>query len=185
MTLHDQKISGIKLKKECNFEQSPLFSNSPHYLSDGKEHAPIAGLSRLFGNYDKTIKLVRVTRDGNRLLARFYDAVGKEVINGKPPPEREYGADRERFIINKWSSCKPGEAAVGCTWSHIELSCTQDNDLAVKEINGGAGMIALVVPIVTSSSFLGLYKRAPDIRSDYAPQPITPGGTPKVVPPEL
>jgi len=179
MTLHDKTISEIRLKKECNFEQGALFYNSPYYLSDGKEHAPIARLSRLFDNYDKSIEQVRVTRDGSHLLASYYDAVGKEVINSKLPPEIDYKSDGKRFIINDWSSCKPGEAGVGCTWSHIELSCTQDNTLAVKEINGGVAMIALVVPIVTSSSFLGLYRRAPGTRSDHAPQPIAPGDAPQ------
>lgn len=169
MTIHDKKISEIKQEKDCDFAQGALFYNSPYYLSDGKEHSPIASLSRLFGNYDKSIERVRVTRVGSHLSASFYDAVGEEVINKKLPLEKEYKSDGNRFIVNEWSSCKPGEAGVGCVWSHIELSCTQDNHLAVKEINGGAGVLALVVPIVTSSSFLGLYKRAADTRGHYAP----------------
>lgn len=183
MTLHDQKIAGIKLKDECNFEQGALFYNSPYYLSDGKTNAPIGNLSRLFGVYDKSIDLVRITKDGNYLSAKFYNIANKEIINRRPSPGKEYESDGKRFVINKWSSCKPGEAAVGCTWSHVELSCTEENDLAVKEVNGGAGMIALVVPIVTSSSFLGLYKHMPDITSNDASQPIAPGDTPQAARP--
>jgi len=179
MTLHDKKISEIESEKDCNFAQGALFYNSPYYLSDGKEHAPIARLSRLFGNYDNSIEQVRVTKEGSHLLASFYDAFGEEVINSKLLPERKYKSDSKRFIINEWSSCKPGEAGVGCSWSHIELSCTQDNNLAVKEINRGAGMIALVVPIVTSSSFMGLYKRAADKENRYTPQPIASRDAPQ------
>ncbi len=178
ISFHDKKISDTEPEMECGFLKGALFYNSPYYISGEKEHAPIASISRLFGNYDKSIVQVRVTRNGNHLVAIYYDAVGKEVINNKLIPEIEYKSDGKRFIVNEWSSCKTGEAGVGCVWSHIELSCTQDNSLAVKEINGGAAVIALVVPIVTSSSFLGLFKRAQDTKSDYGPQPIIPGDAP-------
>ncbi len=179
MTLHDPKISEIHLKDACNLELGALFYNSPYYLSDGEEHAPIGRLSRLFGLYDKSVALVRITKDGNYLVTQFYDTDNKEIVNSRSAQGKQYDSDGKRIIINKWSSCKPGEAGVGCTWSHIELSCTQENNLAVKEINGGAGLIALIVPIVTSSSFLGLYKRVPNITNDSSSQPITPRNTPQ------
>jgi hypothetical protein len=162
MTFHDQKISSVNLKSECGLDKGAMFQNTPYYLSNGKENAPIGGLSWLFGIYDKSIAQVKVQKAGNYLLAQFYDTADKEVISSRSTGGKEYQSDGERLIINKWSSCKPGEAGVGCTWSHIELSCTQENGLAVKEINGGAGMIALVIPMGTSSSYLGLYKRMPD-----------------------
>ncbi|RQH04624.1 hypothetical protein [Paraburkholderia dinghuensis] len=162
MTAHDQKISSISNKSECGFDKGAVFQNTPYYVSKGEEHAPIGGLSRLFGVYDKSIEQVKIQKNGNYLLVRFYDVADKEIIGSKPIGGKGYQSEGGRLIINKWSSCKPGEAGVGCVWSHIELSCTQENDLAVKEIGRGAGMLALVIPIGTSSSYLGLYKRMPD-----------------------
>lgn len=162
MTSHDQNISSVNIKNECNFSEDAVFQNTPYYLSRGEESSPIGGLGRLFGVYDKSVVHVKIKKAGNYLLAQFYDAADKEIISSRSTGGKEYQTDGGRLIINKWSSCKPGEAGIGCTWSHIELSCTQENDLAVKEVNGGAGVIALVIPIGTSSSYLGLYKRMPE-----------------------
>jgi hypothetical protein len=170
MTLHDKHISRVELKDKCDFGQDALFHNSPYYLSDEKKDAPMASLARLFGNHDKSVALVRLLKDGNRLLARFYDAANTEITYDKPFQGKKYESDGKRFIINEWSSCKPGEAAFGCVWSHIELSCTQDDNLAVKEIEGGVGIIALVIPIIGSASFLALYQRAPGTKNDGASQ---------------
>jgi len=158
-THHDKHLSDTTLTSACDFETGALFENAPHYLSEGKTNAPIGKLSRLFGNYDKSIDKVRITQEGNHLKPVFYDTDNNEIPWENESKNKEYSVDRKRFVINKWSSCKPGEAGVGCTWSHIELSCSQDNKLIIKEANGGAAMIALVIPLGSNSSYLGVYKR--------------------------
>jgi hypothetical protein len=80
MTFHDQKISSVNLKSECGLDKGAMFQNTPYYLSNGKENAPIGGLSWLFGIYDKSIAQVKVQKAGNYLLAQFYDTADKEVI---------------------------------------------------------------------------------------------------------
>lgn len=181
MTFHDANISTINPDKDCGFAQGAVFQNAPYYLSKDKENAPIAGVSRLFGNYNKAIAQVKVTSEGNQLLALFYDADGNEVASGvsdNSPKKIDYKSEGGRFVIQEWSSCKPGEAAAGCVWSHIELSCTQKANLAVQEVTHGAGLIALLVPIVTSSSYLALYKRLPEVGSDANALSAAPGFAP-------
>lgn len=164
MTQHDKRIADIEPGKTCSLDGAS-FNNTPYYLSETKSDAPIGKLSRLLGSYDKAIARVDITRHDSGLSARFYDADGNEIRRDATTPSTPYAFDGKRFIINKWSSCKPGEAGVGCTWSQVELSCTRDNDLVVKEVNGGAGLIALVIPLGTRSSYLGLYQRVPDDRA--------------------
>lgn len=160
-TQHDKRIAAIEPGMTCSLEDA-VFDNTPYYLSETKSDAPIGKLSRLFGSYDKAITRVHIARHDSDLSARFYDADGKEIRQDNASQSRPYAFDGKRFIINKGSSCKPGEAGVGCTWSQVELSCTRDNDLVVKEVNGGAALIALVIPLGARSSYLGLYKRVPD-----------------------
>jgi hypothetical protein len=166
MISHDKHISRVELKDECDFGQDALFHNSPYYLSDEKKDAPMASLAGLFGNHDKSVALVRLVKDGNRLWARFYDAANTEIIYDRLFLGKEYNSDGKRFIIDKWSSCNSRDSiAIGCTWSHIELSCTRDDNLAVKEVDGGGGVLILVIPMIGSSSYLALYQRIPGTKN--------------------
>ena len=163
MTYHDAEISASNQGKQCNFQMGALFDNHPDYLSRDKENTPIARISRLFGNYNEDIVAVSMTEiDGRSLMVRFYGDEKKEIGAVELIKGEKYESDGTRITLNNWSSCKPGEAGAGCTWSHVELSCTQENELAVKEVRHGAGMIALVVPIVTSGSYLAVFKRLPN-----------------------
>jgi hypothetical protein len=173
MMSHDQYISRVELKDECDFGQDALFHNAPYYFS--KNTSP-SSLAELFQNYHKSVALVRLVKDGNRLRARFYDAANTEITYGSgfKGKEYEYESDGKRFIIGKGSSCGHGEAGAGCGWSRIELSCTQDGNLAVKETGSGVMLIGLVVPLVMSGSSLALYQRVPGTSNDT----ILPNKTP-------
>ena len=159
MTSHDLKISEVKLAEGCGFEQGAVFSNTPYYISPDKESAPIGGVSRLFDSYNRAIALVKITKSGGLLYARFYDQNHQEISTTNSSIGKEFDDDGQSLIINRWYSCRPGEAGTGCTWSRVELACTQDQDLSVKEVMRGAGGLVLIIPIFASMSYLGLYKR--------------------------
>lgn len=158
MISNDPKISSVNIKDECGLNDGAIFQDAPYYISSEVKDEPISRLSNFFGSYEKTVDHVKIKKSGTTLSAQFYDATDKEVIGSRQNKERTFKPAGMRLIMDEWSSCKPGEAGVGCMWSHLELFCTQDNDLAIKKVRGGAGMIILVIPFWGSSSYIGLYK---------------------------
>ncbi len=72
---------------------------------------------------------------------------------------KSYSAEGEQLVINRWSSCKPGEAGAGCIWSRVELSCTVENDPVVKQVDGGAVLLALIIPMGQRRTQFGVYRR--------------------------
>ncbi|BBJ86232.1 TPA: hypothetical protein ACNV3W_003088 [Raoultella ornithinolytica] len=65
-------------------------------------------------------------------------------------------------LIRKVKNCTPDMSA-GCQWWEHRLFITQNGDLAVQYQQGGAGMLFLIVPFYTNSSYLEIFPRAPDV----------------------
>lgn len=158
-SVRDARIAEIKPGPRCDFTKGATFDNRPSYLSAGQENAPIGALSRLFGLYDKDIHQVTIRQEASRLVARFHAADGARIEAADSASSRSYSTEREQLVINRWSSCKPGEAGAGCVWSRVELSCTVDNDLVVKQVGGGAVLLALIIPMGQRSTQFGVYRR--------------------------
>jgi len=158
-SVRDARIAEIKPGPRCDFTEGATFDNRPSYLSAGQENAPIGALSRLFGVYDKGIHQVTLRQQTSRLVARFHAADGARIEAEDSASSRSYSAEGDQLVINRWSSCKPGEAGAGCVWSRVELSCTVDNDLVVKQVGGGAVLLALIIPMGQRSTQFGVYRR--------------------------
>ncbi|MGG6344940.1 hypothetical protein ACQ5SA_17015 [Stenotrophomonas indicatrix] len=158
-SVRDARIAEIKPGPRCDFTKGATFDNRPSYLSAGQENAPIGALSRLFGVYDKGIHQVTIRQEASRLVARFHATDGTGIEAAGSATSRNYSTEREQPVINRWSSCKPGEAGAGCVWSRVELSCTVDNDLVVKQVGGGAVLLALIIPMGQRSTQFGVYRR--------------------------
>lgn len=158
-SVRDARIAEIKPGPRCDFTKGATFDNRPSYLSAGQENAPIGALSRLFGLYDKDIHQVTIRQEASRLVARFHAADRARIEAADSASSRSYSAEGEQLVINRWSSCKPGEAGAGCVWSRVELSCTVDNDLVVKQVGGGAVLLALIIPMGQRSTQFGVYRR--------------------------
>ncbi|MFE3971644.1 hypothetical protein [Stenotrophomonas sp. YIM B13575] len=158
-SVRDARIAEIKPGPRCDFTEGATFDNRPSYLSAGQENAPIGALSRLFGVYDKGIHQVTLRQQASRLVARFHAADGARIEAEDSASSRSYSAEGDQLVINRWSSCKPGEAGAGCVWSRVELSCTVDNDLVVKQVGGGAVLLALIIPMGQRNTQFGVYRR--------------------------
>jgi len=158
-SVRDTRLAEIRPGPRCDFTEGATFDNRPSYLSAGQENAPIGALSRLFGVYNKDIHQVTIRQEASRLVARFHAADGTGIEAAGSAASKSYSAEGEQLVINRWSSCKPGEAGAGCVWSRVELSCTVENDLVVKQVDGGAVLLALIIPMGQRRTQFGVYRR--------------------------
>ncbi|KRG65565.1 hypothetical protein ABB26_03165 [Stenotrophomonas humi] len=81
------------------------------------------------------------------------------MVGEKATIELSYEAKGPALIIDNPSSCRFAETGVECRSWQVELSCTQHNDLALKRVDSGTGMIGLIIPINARPSTLGIYRR--------------------------
>lgn len=153
-TVHDPKLAKIP-EFSCNLQSGVSFHNTP---SDIQENHLPQSLSEYLGHYNKAISRVDLVRNNNGLVAKFYDQ-DNNVIQSKKGSLIKYESSGKRIIINKWRSCKPGEAGVGCTWGRVELSCTKSQDMIVRRITKGAGLLVLIVPFGGGNEHISIYRR--------------------------
>lgn len=158
MTLHDPKIAKTKMGEDCKFGDGAFFSNIPYYSTE-ESVSPVGGLGKVFGWYGNSVDRIWLNETDDVLQISSYDSAGNELNGKKLSRGKDYRVTGRKLVIDGFSRCSPGEAGIGCVWSHIELSCIPGGDLAVKHVTRGAGVLVLVVPIGTSSSYLGLYRR--------------------------
>ncbi|MNN39395.1 hypothetical protein D3C81_1534290 [compost metagenome] len=158
MRYHDERIREVQ-PHQCAFDQGALFQNQAYYTSAGGQTFPFQKLSALFGNYDKRIALLKLRTENGQLHAAFLTEDQQPLVGEKATIELSYKAKGPALIIDNPSSCRFAETGVECSSWHVELSCTQHDDLALKRVDSGTGMIGLIIPINSRSSTLGIYRR--------------------------